>query len=182
MISLRTLDPDDRTTLLTWRNLPEVAAYMYSDHVITQEEHERWFDRVLASTDDWYRIIELDGAGVGLVNLSRIDREARRCSWAFYLASPAVRGRGVGSWVEYHAVQTAFATFGLNKLTCEVFVTNEAVVEMHEGFGFRREGYFRQHVVKAGQPVDVVALGLLRQEWELIRPSVEARLTAKGLL
>ena len=43
LVTLRRLRPDDRDRLLAWRNAPEVAAYMYSDHEITAEEHARWF-------------------------------------------------------------------------------------------------------------------------------------------
>jgi hypothetical protein len=47
---------------------------------------------------------------------------------------------------------------------------------MHKRFGFKREGYFRQHVVRDGLPEDVVFLAILRAEWESIRPDVERKL------
>jgi len=43
-VSLRDLTEADRERLHTWRNSPDVAAYMYTDHKISRAEHDRWFD------------------------------------------------------------------------------------------------------------------------------------------
>lgn len=182
MMQLREMLEQDREMLLRWRNLPQVSDHMYSDHTITEEEHERWFASVREDSSRRYWIIMLDDEPVGLVNLVDINDEARRCHWAFYLSSDATRGRGVGSWVEYQVLKIVFDVLGLNKLCAEVLVSNAAVISMHEGFGFRREATYREHVWRNGLPVDVVGLGMLRSDWELCRPAIEARLRRKGLL
>lgn len=182
MIRLRALEPADRDRLLEWRNRPEIARYMYTDHVIGPEEHSRWFETAMVSEDRKYWIIELDDEPVGLANLYDIDRQHRRCYWAFYLASPSVRGRGVGSFVEYYVLSHVFDELGLNKLCCEVLGFNEAVVGMHESFGFSREGLFREHIIKGGEAHDVVALAMLADEWEGLREPTRRRLADKGLL
>src|SRR5207302_5934831 len=41
-VVLRPLETADRERLLAWRNLPEIARWMYSDHKIGAEEHARW--------------------------------------------------------------------------------------------------------------------------------------------
>lgn len=179
---LRTLVEQDKGMILGWRNLPEVSNYMYSDHQIGEVEHERWFSSVIADSNRWYRVIELDDEPVGLASISQIDREAKRCSWAFYLASDMVRGRGVGSWVEFQVIETAFEAWGLNKMSCEVLATNAAVLRMHETFGFRREAFFREHVWKQGAALDVIGLALLRSEWNVLRVGTRERLINRGVL
>jgi RimJ/RimL family protein N-acetyltransferase len=81
------------------------------------------------------------------------------------LGDTSIRGAGIGSKVEYNVLQYVFETLKLNKLNCTVFPFNESVIKMHEGFGFRREAYFRQHVLKDGVYYDVVGLALLKSEW-----------------
>ena len=44
-VVLRPLAVTDRDRLLTWRNFPEIARWMYSDHAISAEEHARWFTK-----------------------------------------------------------------------------------------------------------------------------------------
>ena len=179
-VELRNLRQGDRDRLLAWRNSPDVAAYMYSDHLITPQEHARWFAGAADDPRRAYWIIEMDGAPVGLANFYDIDRQNRRCAWAYYLAEPQVRGRGVGSYVEYVMIEKAFGEYGLNKLWCEVLLSNEAVWKLHERFGFHREAHLREHVIKAGSVRDVLGLGLLRADWQERRPAARDQLAAKG--
>ncbi len=177
---LRPVDASDRERLLTWRNSPQVAAYMYSDHLITREEHDRWFDSLNGNPRrrDW--IVMLDGAPVGLSSLVDIDAGQGRGTIARYLAEEAARGLGVGSFAEFKIADHAFGALGLRKLWSEVLATNEAALASHLGTGFEREALLRAHVVKQGRPVDVIGLGLLAEDWSARRPLVRARLVDKG--
>ena len=180
-VSLRDMDRADSARLLTWRNSPEVAAYMYTDHKISQAEHDRWLAGALTAEDRRYWIVELDGAPVGLANLAKIDPIVRRCDWAYYLAEPATRGRGVGAQVEYIVLRHVFETMGFHKLWWEVLLENEGVWKLHESFGFQREACYREHVCKGGRFQDVVGLGMLKADWLAARADIEARLAEKGI-
>jgi UDP-4-amino-4,6-dideoxy-N-acetyl-beta-L-altrosamine N-acetyltransferase len=182
VVGLREIRESDKQLLLGWRNLPEVAEYMYSDHVIKQAEHDKWFKAAFDDRSKHYWIITLDSEDVGLANIYNIDLHNRRCYWAFYLASPSVRGRGVGSFVEYSVLRHVFDEMGLNKLCCEVLGFNEPVVRMHQSFGFRQEGTFREHIFKQGTAHDVICMAILRDEWAAAKPQIEERLSSKGLI
>ncbi len=179
-VVLRALQPNDKDRLLVWRNAPEVSAYMYSDHLITPQEHERWFADVEGDDRRDYRVIEVDGAPVGLASFYDIDRAQGRASWAFYLADPTVRGKGVGGIVEYLMIERAFGELGLRKLWCEVLASNEAVWRLHLKYGFVQEARFRAHVVKGGWPLDVLGLGLLAEDWARTKPGLVERLVRLG--
>lgn len=178
--ALRPVRDDDKDRILAWRNSPDVRAYMYTDHLISPEEHARWFAGVAGDDRRRYWIIESAGQPVGLANLYDIDRASGRCAWAYYLADPSVRGLGLGSFVEFWMLQQVFDTLGLRKLWCEVLASNEPVWRLHETFGFRQEARFRAHVIKNGAPEDVVGLGILADEWRERRPALVERLRAKG--
>lgn len=185
-VTLRPLAAGDGARVLGWRNSEAVAPYMYSEHQITAAEHAGWLARALeegarADGDRRFWIIELDGAGVGLANLARIDRANSKCEWAYYLADPATRGRGVGSVVEFLVLGFVFERLGLNRLWCEVLVENEAVWGLHERFGFVREALLRAHVKKAGVFRDVVGLGMLSADWPAAKAAALARLAGKGV-
>lgn len=180
-VTLRRLRLDDGPQVLAWRQSDAVAPYMYSDHAITQSEHEAWLARAVTEEDRRFWIIELDGLGVGLANLARIDPVNARCDWAYYLADPATRGRGVGATVEYLVLCYVFERLKLHRLWCEVFVENEAVWRMHESFGFKREAYFRDFVRKGGRFRDVVGLAMLSTDWPAARSAASARLAEKGV-
>ena len=182
MKRLRPVSASDCEQIHEWRTMHEVAAYMYSDHEISLDEHRRWFKGLLADPNRDYRIIQVDGEDVGLVCLFGLDRHHGRISWGFYLVSPTIRGKGVGSWVEFTVLDEVFVRRGLRKLCCEVLAFNDVVVAMHQKFGFTLEGTLRAHVHKAGEYHDVVVLGMLAEDWAAARPAIAARLEARGVI
>ena len=179
-VVLRPATAEDRDRLLEWRNQPEVARWMYTDHRITSEDHAHWFATALVDPRRRYWVIEADGKPVGLANLYDLAPEHGRSSWAYYLADPSTRGQGIGAVVEYWVIEHVFGGLGLNKLWCEVLIDNEGVWKLHEGFGFHREALFRQHVIKDGAPADVVGLGLLKSDWAAQRAISRERLVSRG--
>lgn len=182
MISLRDISPNDQETIRQWRNNPEVRKYMYTDHEIGPEEHRAWFARIQHDPSCKYWIIVCDGEDVGLLCLDDIDTKNRRCYWGFYTASPSARGKGIGSFAEFSVLRYVFDDLKFEKLCGEILATNQAVINMHKKFGFVQEGLFRKHVLKDGELVDVVRIGMLREEWEVKKQEIELKLRAKGVI
>jgi UDP-4-amino-4,6-dideoxy-N-acetyl-beta-L-altrosamine N-acetyltransferase len=165
-VVLRPIALADTVRIREWRNLPEVSAYMYTDHQISEAEHARWFASAMSDPTKRYWVIELDGQPVGLANLYDISALQRRAYWAFYLAGTEVRGRGVGSFTERFVIRYVFDELDFEKLCCEVLATNAGVVRMHQRYGFQVDGTLRKHVIKGGERTDVVTMSLLREDWE----------------
>jgi UDP-4-amino-4,6-dideoxy-N-acetyl-beta-L-altrosamine N-acetyltransferase len=170
-VTLRPLAHSDLLRVREWRNRPEIAAHMATDHEIGGAEHARWFAATLDAADRRYWIINLEGMPVGLVGLYDILPEHGRASWGFYVAEEAARGRGVWSAASREVLGIAFGAMALRKVCAEVLATNEASLRVHERLGFKVDGVLRAHVVRAGAPVDVITMSLLADEWEAARTS-----------
>lgn len=155
---------------------------MYTDHVITEEEHEKWFQAAIADSDRKSWIILLDGKEIGFVCITDVDLHNRRCAWAFYVAEQEVRGRGVGSFVEYFVLTHVFDKMGLEKLCCEVLDNNQNVIQMHKKFGFTVDGILRRHICKRGQFHDVYQLSILKDEWLAKRDEITNKLRRKNII
>lgn len=168
-IKLTEIKHSDIELIRNWRNSDEVAKYMYTDVQITKEQQENWYKSIQNSTTSKYWLIEYNNQKIGVVNLTGIDLVLQSCYWAFYLGDSSIRGAGIGSKIEYTIIDYVFNTLKLNKLRCEVFVSNEKVIKMHEKFGFRREAYYREHCIKDNQKLDVVGLALLKSDWEQLQ-------------
>lgn len=152
-----------------WRNSPEVNRYMYTEHFISEQEQKEWFAQINACPTSKYWIIEYENKPLGVVSISEISLTYDSCFWAFYLGDSSVRGAGIGAKVEFTMLNYVFETLKLNKLRCEVLISNQQVISMHEKFGFRREALYREHVKKEGQYYDVVGLAMLKKEWEQLK-------------
>ncbi len=148
-----------------WRNSPEVSKYMYTDQYITEEDQVNWFNRVKIDPTRAYWVINVDEKHVGVVNLYDIDVLNKRCYWAYYLADLSVRGKGLGRLFELNILSYVFENLEFNKLCCEVLDFNDLVVKIHQKYGSKIEGNFRQHIYKEGKFHDITCMGILREEW-----------------
>jgi len=178
-VILKKIEEKDIETVRLWRNSPDVAKYMYSDEIITQEQQQQWYHKIKNDTSCCYWIINYKDQPVGLASINNISELFSSCYWAFYLGDTSIRGAGIGTIVEYKVIEYVFNELKLNKLRCEVFAFNTAVIQKHEKFGFRREAYYRQHIKKNDKYEDVVGLALLKSEWDILRESIYCNLLSK---
>lgn len=155
------------------RNHRDVKRFMYSDHDISEAEHGNWLRSLAGNSRQRVFVIRTDDRLAGVVSLNAIDTAHRTADWAFYL-DPDLQGKGLGSLVEFWLLDHAFNEAGLEKLNCEVLATNPAVVKMHQKFGFAIEGVRRNNILKEGARIDVVLLGITRDEWLAQRPKMLA--------
>lgn len=64
----------------------------------------------------------------------------------------------------------AFYSRGLNRVYLRVLASNKSALSCYQHCGFREEGRMRSHVFKLGRWVDVIVMGLLREEFEVANP------------
>ena len=171
----------DASQLLIWRNRPHVARWMYTDHLITADEHARWIATAFTDPTRRYWIVQLDGAPVGLCGLTDISQETASAAISHYIAEPAAQGKGVGAAIEIWLLDRAFQTLDLATLRAEVFADNQPACALHEAFGFTRRALLPAHVRKSGVPHDVAVYALSAAEWMRSRPAALARLQARGV-
>lgn len=183
MVQLRNVILEDETKILTWRNSPEVAAFMYRDDPISPAEHSRWFKSIINDTNSSVvRVLEHNSVASGLSSLSRIDLRHKSCEWGGYLAPDIDRGGGIGRAMLFLALQQAFEEFELNRVVVEVLVGNQTALKLYESIGFVREGYLRERAWHASGPIDVISLSMLRNDWKNIEEKTHLELVNRGLV
>lgn len=160
---LRPMQAQDLERVLAWRNHPEVRRHMYTQRLITLEEHRGWFARASQAPQRHLLIYEQEGEPLGFVNLNVVDTAAGRADWGFYLAPEAPRGSGQG--LGKCTLTYAFTTLNLHKLCGEVLAHNTRSQHFHERLGFRREATHRDHFFYGNTYHDVIGFGLLAEEW-----------------
>jgi UDP-4-amino-4,6-dideoxy-N-acetyl-beta-L-altrosamine N-acetyltransferase len=171
-IELVGIEEADLEMIRSWRNSEEVSKYMYSNDLITEDQQWNWYQKIQSDKACHYWMIVYEGEKIGVASVNEINYTQENCSWTFYLKAQAVRGAGIGSKVEYHILKYVFEELKMHKLRGEIFEFNDKVIKLHERFGFRREGFFRDHAKKEGRFHNVIAIGLLRTEWLQIKDSL----------
>lgn len=182
MIELRDLLPEDEERLFVWRGEPEVARWMSDADVSGREAHRAWFAQLSSDPDLRGWMIQRAGRPSGLLTLTGLTGHHRRAAWNWFVGDREARGRGVGRAAQVLGLDRAFGELGLHKVWAEVMADNDAAMKVQTGVGFRREGYLRGHVLKDGVPRDVVLLGILAEEWEILAPAARRGLSQAGLI
>lgn len=160
---LRTLQASDLEMVRAWRNQPDVRRWMYTQHAIKREEHQRWFEAAASNPNRHLLIFERSGMPSGFVNLTIVDSVARRAEWGFYLASDA--DKGSGPLLGKLALSYVFSNLEQHKLCGEAIAHNHRSVRFHERLGFHLEARLRDHYFDGSDYHDVVGFGLLAAEW-----------------
>jgi UDP-4-amino-4,6-dideoxy-N-acetyl-beta-L-altrosamine N-acetyltransferase len=182
MIELRDLAAEDEARLFAWRAEPEVDRWMSDAAFADRAAHRRWFDALGddANVRGW--MIQRSGRPSGLLTLSGLTSHHRRAELNWFVGDAEARGRGVGRAAQVLGLERAFGELARHKVFAEVMADNDAALKMLGAAGFRREGYLRGHVIKAGQARDVVMLGVLDSEWAALRLGALKELVSAGLI
>lgn len=173
---LREIRDEELELMLSWRNHPNVRQNMYTRHEISLDEHLAWWRRTKKNPTAQYWMYEFNNLPMGIIGFASIDFVNRNASWSFY-ANPEAP-HGLGSRMEFLALDHAFTALRLHKLWCEVLSLNKPVLKLHERFGFQQEGLFREHHKYDDKYVDVYRLGILATEWQQRRPHMREKLYA----
>ncbi|MDD5286883.1 MAG: UDP-4-amino-4,6-dideoxy-N-acetyl-beta-L-altrosamine N-acetyltransferase [Desulfuromonadaceae bacterium] len=176
---LRPIMESDLEMVLSWRNSERVRSYMYTDHLISLQEHRAWFERVSKEAFPTVLIFEYMGRPVGLKSFTQIDTRNNRCHWGFYLGDTELP-RGSGSVMGLMALEFIFEEHGFHKVCAEAFAFNEGSIKYHERLGFVKEGCFARHVLKNGIYQDIVLFGCFKDEWLAGKDRLEKRIFGQG--
>lgn len=101
---------------------------------------------------------------IGNVALQAIHPVYRSAELAILLGDPASRGQGLGLEAARLLCRHGFAALDLRRIACGTFAGNLGMIRLAEALGMQREGVRRQAAYKAGEYLDVIEFGLLRDE------------------
>jgi UDP-4-amino-4,6-dideoxy-N-acetyl-beta-L-altrosamine N-acetyltransferase len=168
-IDLTTTDIGLQFIVREWRNHPEIRKNMYTDEIITEEDHEVWLNNLKSTKKTKVYIAYKDSLPIGIVSISNINSAHLMADWAFYLNPQYLNTKGLGTLMEYHFLNYIFDNLNIIKLNCEVLETNPSVITLHKKFGFTEEGIRRKNIIKNNNRVDVYLLGILKEEWNQMK-------------
>lgn len=161
---LRPVKWEDLEKILGWRNSERIRANMYTDHIISLEEHRAWFEKSKLNATSVYLVFEVQEQLAGLVYFTDIDTKNSKSHWGFYLGEENLP-QGSGTAMGILGLEYAFTQLNIRKLCGEVFAFNEASSRFHKKLGFSEEGRFVKHVLKRGIYQDVVLFALFYDDW-----------------
>ncbi len=161
---LRHLQSEDLKQIREWRNNPEINRFMFSQHIIGEEEHKNWFK--LNQENELITLLMFNEGDrkLGFLQFQQQSFTTRVMEWGFYI-SPAA-SKGTGSKMINIGIEYAFNELKANKIYAEILDFNIPSINLHKKFGFTQEGLLRQQHNINGSYHDVFCFGLLLEQWQ----------------
>lgn len=176
--SVREMEESDAARLAAWRSREEVRRFLYGFDPPTPESQLQWFRRARANGDILLMFDALDGEPVGTVSLYGLDRRlGRTAEWGRLLAARIAERPHSLAEACYLVHRVWFEVLGMRRLVTHMLVANGRSVRMAHFLGYLDEGLRRQHWEHPdGHCEDVIEMGLLAEDFEAAKPTIEKRL------
>ena len=169
-VRLRPLTDDDVPVLRRWLNDPDVRHWLHLSEdppeLMTLEAHRERWEHIRDDPAHIAWCIETEEAQpIGHLGLLEIHSLHRRAELALSIGEKEYWSRGYGTDAVRAALRYAFQELGLRRVYLITDEDNLRAIRCYEKCGFRREGLLRAHRLRYGRPLNMVIMGVLREEW-----------------
>lgn len=123
------------------------------------EDYDAWS----VADDRAVWVIEEDATIVGEMVLMDLDPPNISCALRLWITGAT--DRGIGTAALTLALDWAFRTVELHRVSLDVFEHNPRAIHVYEKLGFVREGTMREALWQDGRWIDSLGMGILRREW-----------------
>ena len=167
-IQLKELSQEDSPVIFEWINDRETVLYNSPYKPISEIQHKTWFENIQNRNDIFiFGIYEIKTDKIiGTCQLHSINWIHRNAELQIRLGNKGNRGKGYGSEAVRLLLDFAFRDLNLYRIYLHVFQTNTNAIHVYEKVGFKKEGLLRKAAHIDGKYVDVIFMGILREEYE----------------
>jgi ribosomal-protein-serine acetyltransferase len=170
-ISLRQLKPEHAPELYRQIDTSRKSLRRFLPWVDynTNEEHSlRFIEMMQRKSEDqdaiamgmWYQ-----EQLCGVIDLHSWDHLLQKAEIGYWIAEP-FQGKGIVVACCKALITFAFNSLKLNKVEIHFALQNERSAQIPIKLGFAKEGILRHNAKLHGQYVDMVIMGVLRQDWK----------------
>jgi RimJ/RimL family protein N-acetyltransferase len=166
-VDLAPPETEDAEILARWLNDPEVWVPFARLWPTNVEAERQWIAAQPSRRDELSFVIFEKAAGrpVGLVGLRSLDAANATARLGLLIGEPDARGRGLGTEAAALLLRYSFDYLGLRRVNLSALAGNASAIRLYEKLGFAREGLERGAVLRGGQYVDVVHMGVFAGEF-----------------
>ncbi len=169
-VRLRAYTRDDLPLAQEFLNDIDVISGMNPNIIfpIKEEDEVEWYESFGSTSQNTYSFVietRTDQTYVGGCGINEINTKNRYAVIGLFIGKPYWRN-GYGSDALNVLVDFCFNEVNMNKVKLYVFSFNEKAISCYEKAGFVKEGVMRQEIFRNGEYHDMIAMGLLKSEWE----------------
>ena len=155
-----------------WFNDPEMLQYLMMIRPMTLENEEQWYENAIKNQNAVYFAILLivDGKEHLIGNCAvKIDWKNKLGHLGITIGEKDRWGKGYGSEAMQLLVNYCFQTLNMHKVELNVYDFNTRAIKSYTKLGFKEEGILRKSHYVNGKYVDLIAMGILKDEWNFVQ-------------
>lgn len=122
-------------------------------------------DYLFEEPDRKYFAIEYDKTFVGIIGAENIDLPHRKLEMKKFIGETSYSGKGIGKRATFLFLYFTFLVMSFNKVYIHTMDTNIRNINLNSKLGFELEGIFFQEIQRSGKFLDVVRMGLLKNQF-----------------
>jgi RimJ/RimL family protein N-acetyltransferase len=103
---------------------------------------------------------------IGVAGFDDIIKENQVATLFIGLGSENERGKGYGTETMRLLLKYGFENLNFHRIQLNVLEFNDKAIALYEKCGFKKEGIFREFVLRDGKRYNLLLYGLLKSEWE----------------
>jgi len=161
------MEKTDIAHKVKWFNDPDVNKTLLVEEKLELDKSIEWFERTRNDASRRDFVIETaEGKLIGIIALVHISDVHKTAEIYIVIGEKAFWGKGVMLEAETLLIDWAFNSLKLEKIWADAVVNNIASIITMKKLGFRIEGTLRKERFLRGQRIDVIRLGLLKEEFK----------------
>lgn len=160
-ISFTNLNDEEKEMVRVWRNHENVRRWMFTDHLISNDEHLSFLQNLKGNTKMFCWLIKNNSGYIGVLNLHQVDFKNKNSYFGLY-TNPDSRRIGESAMLFKIIIDLAFNKFKLHTLRGDTIEGNP-ILYVHEKFGFATEGRLKELILKEDGWKDVIITALINK-------------------
>ncbi len=167
-INLSKIKNEDMEYIYKWFSDAKFLKYYdyYPPLPLSKEEVDKIFSDYENSEKSKVFAVRTDSSIIGVAGFDDIIKENQVATLFIGLGNESERNKGYGSEAMKLLLEYGFENFNFHRIQLNVLEFNVGAIALYEKFGFKKEGIFREFVLRDGKRYNLLLYGLLENEWK----------------
>ncbi len=166
-INLSKIKKEDMEYIYKWFSDADFLKYYdyYPPVPLNKQEVDKIFNDYENSNNSNVFAVRNKNTFIGVAGFDDIIEENKVSTLFIGLGSENERGKGYGSETMKLLLEYGFVNLNFHRIQLNVLEFNEGAIALYEKFGFKKEGTYREFVLRDGKRYNLLLYGLLKNEW-----------------
>ena len=169
-VSLRPINLADTDKIVSWRNNPTVKRYLFTQTVLTNEQHILYYKDSILTGKCAQFIIEMKDnkkniSSIGTIFIKNIDNVNHCGEYGIFIGDDLARGKGYAKKATQLILEYGFEELKLHRISLKVMADNFPALKVYKAMGFKQEGIERDAYLREDGYVDIILMAILENEW-----------------